>query len=85
MTILAYLGPETMLPMTSVIAGIVGFVMMFGRKAWQLARGLLRPKTAVVAPETRARGRRPTVIRRVARTRGERSADMTDASHPIED
>ena len=26
MTVLAYLGPETMLPMTSVIAGIVGFL-----------------------------------------------------------
>ncbi len=32
--VFAYLGPETMLPMTSVVAGIVGFLMMFGRNAW---------------------------------------------------
>jgi hypothetical protein len=32
--VFAYLGPETMLPMTSVVAGVVGFVMMFGRRAW---------------------------------------------------
>ncbi|MBI3469593.1 MAG: hypothetical protein HY000_41870 [Planctomycetes bacterium] len=28
---LAYLGPETMLPFASVLAGIVGVVLMFGR------------------------------------------------------
>lgn len=27
----AYIGPETMLPLTSVLAGAVGVVMMFGR------------------------------------------------------
>lgn len=29
---LAYLGPDTMLPLTSVIAGAVGVVLMFGRQ-----------------------------------------------------
>jgi hypothetical protein len=41
-TILAYLGPETMLPMTSVVAGVAGFLMMFGRNAWRLASGAVR-------------------------------------------
>ena len=38
-TVLAYLGPETMLPMTSVVAGVVGVLMMFGRNSvrWSLA------------------------------------------------
>ena len=30
-TLLSYIGPDTMLPLTSVAAGIVGVVMMFGR------------------------------------------------------
>jgi hypothetical protein len=42
-TVFAYLGPETMLPMTSVVAGVVGFLMMFGRNAWRFASaGVLR-------------------------------------------
>jgi hypothetical protein len=28
---LAYLGPETLLPMSSVVAGVLGVLMMFGR------------------------------------------------------
>jgi hypothetical protein len=38
--VLAYLGPETMLPMTSVVAGIAGVIMMFGRTSlrWVVAR-----------------------------------------------
>lgn len=35
--ILAYVGPETMLPLSSVVAGAVGFAMMFGR---QMVRGV---------------------------------------------
>ncbi len=77
MTILGYLGPETMLPMTSVIAGIVGFVMMFGRKAFGLALRPFRREPAAVAPKTRARGRRPTSSRAVA--------PMTPRTGPIAD
>lgn len=29
--LVAYIGPETMLPLTSVVAGAVGVAMMFGR------------------------------------------------------
>ncbi|WP_435006104.1 hypothetical protein P12x_003763 [Tundrisphaera lichenicola] len=36
--ILAYLGPETMLPMTSIVAGVVGVIMMFGRNFFRILR-----------------------------------------------
>ncbi len=49
--VFAYLGPETMLPMTSVVAGVVGVLMMLGRNSWLWARGIFqqlstRPKVA---------------------------------------
>ena len=37
--LVAYVGPETMLPLTSVAAGAVGVIMMFGRN---LLRGITR-------------------------------------------
>jgi hypothetical protein len=52
-TTLAYLGPETMLPMTSVIAGAVGVMMLFGRNALRWAGGLLR----LVKPGARSRSK----------------------------
>ena len=73
MTMLAYLGPETMLPMTSVLAGVVGFFMMFGRKVLDLILGLFRKKSVPVAPKTRARGHRPTTSR-TADLAGQRTA-----------
>ena len=44
---LAYIGPDTMLPLTSVIAGAVGVVMLFGRNALSGLRRLfgLAPKS----------------------------------------
>ncbi len=40
--VFAYLGPETMLPMTSVIAGVAGVVMMFGRSSLRWFVGVIR-------------------------------------------
>lgn len=78
---LAYLGPETMLPMTSVVAGILGFLMMFGRRAVELTKALFRRKSASVPLKTRARGQRPTSSR-AATPSAQRSAsnesDSTD-------
>jgi hypothetical protein len=63
-TVLAYLGPETMLPLTSVVAGVAGVLMMFGRNAWSWAvatfpritsRGSAR-STAVPRPHFRRIG-----------------------------
>ncbi len=34
----AYFGPETLLPLTSVLAAVAGFVLMFGRQVFRVAR-----------------------------------------------
>jgi hypothetical protein len=59
-TLLAYLGPETMLPMTSVIAGAAGVVMMFGRTFARLLRNSFRAiaPTAKGGPKATRRPRR---------------------------
>ena len=54
--VFAYLGPETMLPMTSVVAGIVGFLMMFGRNAWSWASKTARR----LVPRGETSGPKPT-------------------------
>jgi hypothetical protein len=58
--VFAYLGPETMLPMTSVVAGVVGFLMMFGRNTWSwLSRTARRFKPrAASEPKSARRFRR---------------------------
>ena len=38
----AYVGPETMYVVPSIIAGAVGVVMIFGRRVSYVARGLWR-------------------------------------------
>ena len=38
----AYFGPETMMPVASIIAATVGVAMMFGRNVFALGRGLVR-------------------------------------------
>lgn len=38
----AYIGPDTMLPLASVVAGIVGVALMFGRQVKLAARNLVR-------------------------------------------
>jgi hypothetical protein len=40
--IFAYFGPETTLPLASVLAGILGVLMMFGRAASRLLARPLR-------------------------------------------
>lgn len=35
--VFAYVGPDTMLPVVSGLAGALGFVLMFGRRAWDWA------------------------------------------------
>ena len=38
----SYIGPETMLPMASIITGIVGVFLMFGRNIMAICRGMVR-------------------------------------------
>lgn len=52
----AYVGPEVMLPVASVITGVVGVFLMFGRSLVGFGRGVIRrvipgsdTKTAVKA------------------------------------
>lgn len=56
---LAYFGPETMMPMTSVLAVVAGVFMMLGRQAFTLIRVAFRKLGRLVglvkapAPSTR--------------------------------
>ncbi len=38
----AYVGPETMLPLWSVVAAAVGVVLMFGRNVMYMGRNFVR-------------------------------------------
>jgi hypothetical protein len=40
--ILAYIGPDTMLPLASIFAGALGVVLMFGRQVKLGVRNLVR-------------------------------------------
>ena len=37
-----YVGPETMMPLASVVAAVVGIFLMFGRNVMYIARGVVR-------------------------------------------
>lgn len=52
----AYFGPETVLPMTSVIATVVGLFMMFGRNT---IRFLFRWRRSSAPAKTAETGRGP--------------------------
>lgn len=54
--VLAYFGPETVLPMTSVIATVVGVFMMFGRNT---LRFLFRWRRGGAGGATKAAGSAP--------------------------
>jgi hypothetical protein len=60
MAIFAYLGPETMLPMTSVVAGLAGVVMLFGRSSLRWAKGTVRRLASMARsrPKPRAKTRK---------------------------
>jgi hypothetical protein len=38
----AYIGPETMMPVASILAAVTGVVMMFGRNILMFGRGIVR-------------------------------------------
>jgi hypothetical protein len=38
----AYIGPETMMPVASIIAAVAGVFMMFGRNVMQIGRNMVR-------------------------------------------
>jgi hypothetical protein len=64
--VFAYFGPETLLPVTSIVATIVGIVMMLGRGSFrtilQFFRRVLRRRKGVAAvshPHFQVRDREP--------------------------
>ncbi len=57
MAIFAYLGPETMLPMTSIVAGLAGVVMLFGRSSLRWASGMVRSLASMVRPRPKPRAK----------------------------
>ena len=65
MVIFAYLGPETVLPMTSAVAGLVGVVMLFGRSSLRWAKrtfqrfGLMRKSRPKPGARARKIGKGP--------------------------
>ncbi len=57
MMILAYVGPEVVLPMASVVAAAFGFVMMVGRAPFRIAgRWLRAARTSRKGDPGRSRG-----------------------------
>jgi len=41
-SLVAYIGPETILPVASFLAGIMGVLLVFGKNAWTMVkRGFL--------------------------------------------
>ena len=58
MMIFAYVGPEVVLPLASVVAAAFGFVMMVGRAPFRLASRWLRAARSVGRKEVAGPGRR---------------------------
>jgi hypothetical protein len=66
----AYLGPETLLPLTSVIAGVVGAGLMFGRNVLTFGRRIVRKIAGKGRDSAGTGGRVPASHLRGARVRG---------------
>lgn len=58
MMLLAYLGPDTLLPMTSVFAAAVGFAAMFGKNGLTMAARCMKRLTRMQPIVTRGLARR---------------------------
>ncbi len=73
--ILAYLGPETLLPLTSILAAVAGGVLMFGRNLTRLVVGGLRMIARKAKGESTPAGRKSALLRRAGRPDGARRRD----------
>lgn len=82
--VFAYLGPDTVLPLTSVFAAVFGIVLMFGRQSWRIAmlavhgvfRLFGRERSASVPPGVRADVAHLRARRRAAAQRHEAGAPV---------
>ena len=48
--VFAYVGPETLMPATSILAAVCGFLLMFGRALFRPVVRLFRPVRAENTP-----------------------------------
>ncbi|WZO97119.1 hypothetical protein EP7_004141 [Isosphaeraceae bacterium EP7] len=71
--IFAYFGPETTLPLTSALAAIFGFVLMFGQRVRFFLVDLIRSRREVKA-------HRPVAIARNAGDRIRRPGNRADST-----
>jgi hypothetical protein len=71
--VFAYLGPETMLPMTSFVAAVVGVVMLSGRATLRMASRMMRGLIGKVRTRSRPSAR-PRRIGKAPVGRGESPA-----------
>jgi hypothetical protein len=78
--VFAYLGPDTMLPLASVVATVVGMVMMFGRVSLKFA---LAPFRWFTRTETKS-GTERTLRGPTAWRRGKATARVDASSHSRE-
>ena len=46
-----YVGPETMMPLASAVAAVVGVFLMFGRNVMYIARGVVRRVRSLAGAE----------------------------------
>jgi hypothetical protein len=63
--VLAYFSPETVLPVTSILATVLGVILMFGRYTFRLVTKRAR---AILLREVRDRGERSPHFRVGGRT-----------------
>jgi hypothetical protein len=52
-----YVGPETMMPLASAVAAVVGVFLMFGRNVMLIARNLVRRVRALAERQEEGSGR----------------------------
>jgi hypothetical protein len=74
--LLAYFGPETVLPATSIIATILGVVLMLGKNSIRWCVGLA--KTALDA----CLGRKPAAVEKPKASSGAPAPHFADAGKP---
>jgi hypothetical protein len=72
----AYLGPETVLPLTSVVAAVAGVVLMFGRNALRFVAHSVR----MLIPGRGKTSGRPHFARKRGRDRSPSRSTGTDST-----
>lgn len=84
MTLFAYFGPETLMPLTSIVAAVAGVFLMFGKNTLRLIAGLfrglgrtVRRESSVPTPHVASEGS-SALERRRARARDAATSEQAD-------